>query len=117
MANKNSSKGTYHEKWVVSWLNSIGVKAKGQPLSGVLGGEYSGDIRLELNGHYLVGEVKYRGLSGFPSPFTVLTKRDIAFYKRRRRNPQTLVIVSGELFEKLMGNKHAITDHKLTESS
>jgi len=117
MANKNSSKGTYHEKWFVSWLNSIGVKAKRQPLSGILGGEYSGDIRLELNGHSLVGEVKYRDLSGFPSPFTVLTKRDIAFYKRRRGTPQTLVIMSGELFEKLMENKDEITEHKNIEPS
>ena len=102
MANRNKNKGTYHEKWFVNWLEKAGIKAKRQPLSGSLGGEYSGDIKLELNGHELVGEVKYRDKSNFPSPFTVLEGRDIAFYKRRTGSPQTLVIMSGEIFKQLM---------------
>ena len=50
MANRNKSKGTYHEKWFVVWLNKIKapLKAKRVPLSGSLGGEYSGDIHIEL---------------------------------------------------------------------
>ena len=106
MVNKNKQKGSYHERKVVEWLNAFGIKAKRQPLSGSLGGEYSGDIKLEIMGHELVGEVKYRVESGFPSPFTVLTKRDIAFYKRRRGTPQTVVIMSGDTFSKLMENTH-----------
>ena len=113
MANRNKNKGTYHEKWFVNWLKEQGIKAKRQPLSGSLGGEYSGDIKLELNGHELVGEVKYRDKSNFPSPFAVLEGRDIAFYKRRRGTPQTLVIISGETFEQLMER----TNEKDTESS
>ena len=109
MANRNKTKGTYHEKWFVKWLTEIGIKAKRQPLSGSLGGEYSGDIKLELKGKELVGEVKYRDVSNFPSPFKVLEGRDIAFYKRRRGTPQTLVIMSGEIFEQLMENENAIT--------
>ena len=105
MANRNKNKGTYHEKWFVNWLKKQGIKAKRQPLSGSLGGEYSGDIKLELKGHELVGEVKYRDKSNFPSPFAVLEGRDIAFYKRRRGAPQTLVIMSGEIFEQLMENQ------------
>ena len=104
MANRNKNKGTYHEKWFVNWLKEQGIKAKRQPLSGSLGGEYSGDIKLELNGHELVGEVKYRDKSNFPSPFAVLEGRDIAFYKRRRGTPQTLVIMSGEQFQTIMEN-------------
>jgi len=73
-----------------------------------LGGEYSGDIKLELFGQELVGEVKYRDKSNFPSPFTVLDRRDIAFYKRRTGSPQTLVIMSGDQFLKLMENANAI---------
>jgi hypothetical protein len=103
MANRNKNKGTFHEKWFVKWLQSIGIKAKRQPLSGSLGGEYSGDIKLEILGHELVAEVKYRDKSGFPSPFSVLDNRDIALYKRRRGTPQTLVIMSGEVFAKLLG--------------
>ena len=94
MANRNKNKGTYHEKWFVDWLTKAKIKAKRQPLSGSLGGEYSGDIKLELFGQELVGEVKYRDKSNFPSPYTVLDKRDIAFYKRRTGSPQTLVIMT-----------------------
>jgi hypothetical protein len=52
----------------------------------------------------LIGEVKYRDTSGFPSPFTVLDNRDMAFYKRRRGTPQTIVILDGDVFQKLMEN-------------
>tara|TARA_R100001463_G_scaffold2207_2_gene9372 strand:+ start:149 stop:499 length:351 start_codon:yes stop_codon:yes gene_type:complete len=106
MANNNKSKGTYHEKWFVNWLNEFKaqIKAKRQPLSGSLGGEYSGDIKLTIKDQELVGEVKYRDKSGFPNPFTVLEGRDIAFYKRRRGTPQTLVIMSGEQFQTIMEN-------------
>lgn len=104
MANRNKSKGTYHEKWFVDWLNKIKAKieAKRVPLSGSLGGEYSGDIHLWINGQKLVGEVKYRDKSNFPSPFAVLENRDIAFYKRRRGTPQTLVIMTGEQFQSIL---------------
>jgi hypothetical protein len=112
MANRNKSKGTYHEKWFVDWLNKIKAKieAKRVPLSGSLGGEYSGDIHLFIDGHKLVGEVKYRDTSNFPSPFKVLEGRDIAFYKRRRGTPQTLVIMTGEQFKQLMENSYGITE-------
>ena len=116
MANRNKNKGTYHEKWFVNWLKEQGIKAKRQPLSGSLGGEYSGDIKLELNGHELVGEVKYRDKSNFPSPFAVLEGRDIAFYKRRRGTPQTLVIISGETFEQLTENNNENDGNKATKS-
>ena len=115
MANRNKNKGTYHEKWFVNWLKEQGIKAKRQPLSGSLGGEYSGDIKLELNGHELVGEVKYRDKSNFPSPFAVLEGRDIAFYKRRRGTPQTLVIMSGETFKQIMENLNELSN--ITEDS
>ena len=110
MANRNKTKGTYHEKWFVKWLTEIGIKAKRQPLSGSLGGEYSGDIKLEIEGQKLLGEVKYRDVSNFPSPFKVLEGRDIAFYKRRRGTPQTLVIMSGEIFQQLMEKQNGITE-------
>ena len=109
MANRNKIKGTYHEKWFVDWLTKAQIKAKRQPLSGSLGGEYSGDIKLELFGQELVGEVKYRDKSNFPSPFKVLEGRDIAFYKRRSGEPQTVVIMSGDQFLKLMVNANGIT--------
>ena len=106
MPNKNKAKGIHHEKWLVDWLTDRGYKAKRQPLSGSLGGEWSGDLILELMGHRLVGEMKYRDASSFPSPFTVLTGRDIAFYKRRTGKPQMVVIMTAETFDLLMGDKN-----------
>lgn len=110
MANKNKQKGSYHERWFIKWLKEIGIKTKAQPLSGALGGEYRGDLKVELLGHELVGEVKYRDKSGFPSPFSVLDKRDIAFYKRRTGSPQVVVIMDGDTFKKLMENYHDYTE-------
>ena len=57
MPNKNKAKGTYHEKWLVEWLEDRGFNAKRQPLSGSLGGEWSGDLILNLLGHRLGGEM------------------------------------------------------------
>lgn len=106
MANKNKSKGYYHERKIVEWLTKIGIKAKRQPLSGALGGEYRGDIKIKLMGHELVGEIKYRDKSGFPSPFTVLEGRDLAIYKRRTGEPQTIIILRSEVFEQIMENQN-----------
>ena len=106
MANKNKQKGYYHERKIVEWLSKIGIKTKRQPLSGALGGEYRGDIKAELMGHELVGEIKYRDKSGFPSPCTVLDSRDFAIYKRRHGEPQTIVIFKGDIFEMLRENQH-----------
>ena len=97
MANKNRNKGNYHERWFVNWLQTLGFQAKRQPLSGSLGGEYSGDIIWELGGHRLVVEVKYRDKSNFPNPFNVV--RDVLFYKRKTGTPKTLVIFDGDVFE------------------
>ncbi len=58
----------------------------------------------------LVGEVKYRDTSNFPSPFKVLEGREIAFYKRRKGKPQTLVIMTGEEFQKRMEDTHGISE-------
>jgi Holliday junction resolvase len=97
MANKNRAKGDYHERYFVKWLQKIGFKAKRQPLSGALGGEYSGDIIWQLGEERLVVEVKYRDKSGFPNPFTVV--RDVLFYKRKEGKPKTLIIFDGDVFE------------------
>lgn len=102
MASKSRNKGNYHERWFVEWFAKAGIGAKRQPLSGSLGGEFSGDLKVKLGGHELVAEVKYRDTSGFPNPFKVLENRDFALYKRRRGTPQTLVILPGDLFLELM---------------
>ena len=117
MANRNKNKGTYHEKWFVEKLNQIEAKieAKRVPLSGSLGGEYSGDIHLFIDGKKLVGEVKYRDKSNFPSPYKVLEGRDIAFYKRRTGSPQSLVIMTLEQFQQLLENGYGITKQNVED--
>lgn len=117
MANKNKQKGSYHERKLVDWLQKLGLKAKRQPLSGSLGGEYRGDIKLDLLGHELVVEVKYRDVSNFPSPFSVLEQRDMAIYKRRRGTPQTVVIIPGDVFEKLVETYNGKSNSKDSGSS
>ena len=58
MATKSRRKGNYHEKKIEKTLSEMGLKVKRQPLSGSLGGEYTGDLVLEVEGQRLVGEVK-----------------------------------------------------------
>jgi Holliday junction resolvase len=117
MANKNRDKGNYHERWFVNWLQELGFTAKRQPLSGALGGEYSGDIIWKLGRLELVVEVKYRDKSNFPNPFTVV--RDVAFYKRKTGKPKTLVIFDGDVFERdiapLLTKKKQVAKSGLTE--
>ena len=103
MVSKSKAKGSYHERWFLKLFNSLGIKTKKQPLSGSLGGEYKGDLTIEIDGQVLFVEVKYRDKSNFPSPYKVLEGRDIAFYKRRTGKPQTLVIMDGDLFAELVG--------------
>jgi hypothetical protein len=110
MPNKNRTKGLYHEKKIVDWLNGIGITAKKQPLSGALGGEYSGDIVINHKDHRLIAEVKYRDASNFPSPFSVLSNRDLAIYKRRKGDPQMIVILTIETFLKLMENSNGVAE-------
>ena len=105
MANKNKSKGTYHEKWFERWFQSLGIEAERVPLSGALGGKYSGDLWVTL-GRRLVAEIKYRDKSNFPNPFKVLEGRDIALYKRKVGEPKTLVIMSGDMFAQLIGEHY-----------
>jgi hypothetical protein len=101
MTSKSKAKGTYHEKFFEKLFNSWGIPTKRQPLSGSLGGEYSGDLVVTYNKKNLICEVKYRKEKGFPSPFTVLDNRDIAVYKRGT-DRKWVLIVPGELVEEML---------------
>ena len=102
MASKNRNKGNYHENKILDWLQEIGFKAKKQPLSGQLGGEYRGDILIEVGGHDLVVEVKYRDKGSFPSAFTVMEERDMAVFKRKTGDVKQVVIIDADVFEKVI---------------
>ena len=69
MVSKSKAKGSYHERWFLKLWNSLGIKTKKQPLSGSLGGEYKGDLTIEIDGQVVFVEVKYRDKSYFPNVF------------------------------------------------
>ena len=98
MANKNRNKGIYHEKQIVKWLTSLDFKAKKQPLSGSLGGEYRGDILWTIGDRELVVEVKYRDKSGFPSPFSLFDERDAVIFKRKTGDPRMIIMFEADYF-------------------
>ena len=102
MTSKSKQKGAYHERFFVKLLEKWGIKVRKQPLSGALGGEYAGDLVVELADLSLITEVKYRADSGFPSPFTVLEGRDIALFKRGKGDPRWILIVPDVVLEKLV---------------
>lgn len=102
MVSKSKQKGTYHENYFVKLLQGWGLKVKKQPLSGALGGEYSGDLVIKIDDTDLIAEVKYRAESGFPSPFTVLEGRDVALFKRGKGEPKWLLIVPDRIVEQFI---------------
>lgn len=108
MTSKSKAKGTYHENYFVKLFKEWGLKVKRQPLSGALGGEYSGDLVIELGGESYIAEVKYRKEKGFPSPFTVLKKRDVALFKlgtTPEGEPKWVLIIPDRIVEKLIKEK------------
>ena len=50
MVSKSKAKGSYHERWFLKLFNSLGIRTKKQPLSGSLGGEYRGDLTVNVGG-------------------------------------------------------------------
>ena len=106
MASTSSRKGTYHENFFVKLFNSWKIKAKRQPLSGALGGEYKGDLVLNLNGKEIICEVKYRKNSSFPSPFTTMFNRDAVIYKRGgNAEPRWVLFLSEQTVKNLWRTK------------
>jgi hypothetical protein len=101
MASKSKIKGNYHENWFVKLFNSWKLSCKRVPLSGSLGGEHTGDIKLMINGKEYVVEVKYRAVDKFPSVFKTLVNRDIALYKRKNGDPRWVAIIPDNIFEEL----------------
>ena len=112
MPSKSKIKGSYHERWFLKWLTKLGFSVKKQPLSGSLGGEYSGDLVIDIADEKLIAEIKYRDASSFPNAFSVLEGRDIAFFKRKVGKPKTCLIIDGDVFERLWKKlgKHLAND-------
>lgn len=108
MTSKSKAKGTYHENYFVKLFKSWGLAVKRQPLSGALGGEYSGDLVVTINGKDYIAEVKYRKEKGFPSPFTVLKNRDVALFKLGKTEPDApkwVLIIPDHIVETILSSK------------
>ena len=109
MTSKSKAKGTYHENYFVKLFKSWGLAVKRQPLSGALGGEYSGDLVVSIEGTEYIVEVKYRKEKGFPSPFTVLKNRDVALFKLGKTEPDSpkwVLIIPDYIVEKILNKGH-----------
>ena len=102
MTSKNKIKGNYHENWFVKLFNSWKYPTKKVPLSGSLGGEHTGDIKIIINDKEYVAEIKYRAVDKFPSVFKVLQARDIAFYKRKAGDPRWVAIIPDKIFKEVI---------------
>ena len=94
---RSRNKGYRGENELVKLLRSYGIRAERVPLSGAVGGKYSGDVILEYKGRELVGEVKRRE-RGFVSLYKWLDQKDILFLRSNRR--EWLVVMRlGDLLE------------------
>lgn len=105
MTSASKRKGTYHENFFVKLFNSWGIPTKRQPLSGSLGGEYSGDLVIKINDQEYIAEVKYRKEKGFPSPFTVLENRDVALFKRNTGDVKWVLIIPDYIIERNLNDR------------
>ena len=68
MTSKSKAKGTYHENYFVKLFKEWGLKVKRQPLSGALGGEYSGDLVIELGERVILRRLSIARRKDSPPP-------------------------------------------------
>ena|SRR3990167_11281517 len=98
MANRSKEKGSRREREIVDLHKDIGVGCSRVPLSGAVGGDYSGDIRIANLG---TGEVKSRANGqGFATLERWLGQNAALFLRRDRAKP--IVVLSWETYAKLI---------------
>lgn len=105
MATSQRNKGSYHERWWCKWFKAQGVEAERQPLSGQLGGEFSGDIKLETKFGRLVAESKYQSEGRGWSFLTKTHKEQTAdiYLLKQRKGPAFICIeASNPIVEKII---------------
>ena len=82
---KSRDKGNRLERALVAQLQAAGFGAERVPLSGSLGGRWTGDITLPLLGRDLVVEAKTRG-NGFRQIYDWIENRDLLALKANRKD-------------------------------
>ena len=86
-------KGARTERSIVNALKANGIAAARVPLSGAVGGRFTGDIVLPLMGRDLCVEVKARA-DGFRELYIWLNQRDVLIVKADRQEPLVVVRLS-----------------------
>lgn len=87
MSNRSKAKGSRIEREIVELHIEAGHKAERVPLSGSLGGKYSGDVMLDL-GVQLRAEVKARANGeGFAVLEKWLGEHDLLFLRKDKSKP------------------------------
>jgi hypothetical protein len=87
---RHRRKGSRAERALVAFLRNRGFAAERIPLSGAVGGSFTGDISLTLLGRDFVVEVKVRG-NGFRRLYDWLADRDLLIVRADRREPLVIV--------------------------
>ena len=99
MSSKSKRKGSGYEREIVRAHEALGIEAIKTPLSGALGGKYSGDVQVAG----LIGECKRRR-KGYSSLYNALeqgTGSDIMFARDDHR--ETLVVMPWETWAAILG--------------
>ncbi len=98
MSNKQRRKGNRVENQMVKLLHEADIPAQKVPLSGQMGGLFSGDIRIA---EQYTAEVKARkNGEGFATIQRWLGENDFLFLKQDRKPP--LVVMTWEMYTALM---------------
>ncbi len=106
------NKGNRFERALVRLFQDAGFGAERVPLSGSVGGSYSGDISVPLLGRDLVVEAKIRS-AGFKSLYTWLEGRD-ALILRANHQPPLVVLPLKLALEIASAAEHGRKDWKHT---
>lgn len=102
--NRSKQKGDRIERELVQRHREAGIPAERVPLSGAVGGQFAGDLRIAGN---LKGEVKARGGGdGFKTLERWLGDNDLLFLRRDRAEP--LVVMPWTQYEELLRGKRPI---------
>lgn len=101
MSSSSKIKGSRVEREIVELHKAAGIDCSKVPLSGALGGEFSGDIKMNLAGEIVKAEVKARkNGAGFATIEKWLGANQILFLRRDRQQP--LVLLPWTTYERLL---------------
>ena len=103
MSSKSKKRGYAVEKWLEKMHNDNGILCERVPLSGSIGGKYSGDLCIPsvANAEFRAESKARKGGAGFQTLERWMGSNDILFLKRNHQAP--LVVLNMELYLKLMG--------------